>query len=77
MTERAAPSVDGLVIGILGGTGDHGRGLAFRFARAGHPVIIGSRLQERARTVASLLGHNVQGMANRDTAVRSRPSPRT
>jgi hypothetical protein len=28
MTERAAPSVDGLVIGILGGTGDQGRGLA-------------------------------------------------
>ena len=27
MTEREAPSVDGLVIGILGGTGDQGRGL--------------------------------------------------
>ena len=68
MTEREAPSVDGLVIGILGGTGDQGRGLAFRFARAGHPVIIGSRSEERARTVASLLGHHVQGMANRDAA---------
>ena len=68
MTEREAPSVDGLVIGILGGTGDQGRGLAFRFARAGHPVIIGSRSQERARTVAGLLGHHVQGMANRDAA---------
>jgi 8-hydroxy-5-deazaflavin:NADPH oxidoreductase len=68
MTEQAAPAVDGLVIGILGGTGDQGRGLAFRFARAGHPVIIGSRVQERAGTVASLLGHNVQGMANRDAA---------
>lgn len=68
MTERETPSVDGLVIGILGGTGDQGRGLAFRFARAGHPVIIGSRSEERARTVASLLGHHVQGMANRDAA---------
>ena len=68
MTEREAPSVDGLVIGILGGTGDQGRGLAFRFARAGHPVIIGSRSQERARTVAGLVGHHVQGMANRDAA---------
>ncbi len=68
MTEREAPSVDGLVIGILGGTGDQGRGLAFRFARAGHPVIIGSRSEERARSVASLLGHHVQGMANRDAA---------
>jgi 8-hydroxy-5-deazaflavin:NADPH oxidoreductase len=27
MTERAAPSVDGLVIGILGGTGDQGSGV--------------------------------------------------
>ena len=69
MTEREAPSVDGLVIGILGGTGDQGRGLAFRFARAGHPVIIGSRSPERARTVASLLGHHVQGMVNRDAAL--------
>ena len=68
MTEREAPSVDGLVIGILGGTGDQGRGLAFRFARAGHPVIIGSRNEERAQSVASLLGHHVQGMANRDAA---------
>ena len=68
MTEREAPSVDGLVIGILGGTGDQGRGLAFRFARAGHPVIIGSRAPERARMVADLLGHHVQGMANRDAA---------
>jgi len=68
MTERAAPSVDGLVIGILGGTGDQGRGLAFRFARAGHPVIIGSRTPERARMVAGLLGHHARGMANRDAA---------
>jgi NADPH-dependent F420 reductase len=68
MTEREAPSVDGLVIGILGGTGDQGRGLAFRFARAGHPVIIGSRNEERAQSVASLLGHHVHGMANRDAA---------
>ena len=68
MTEREAPSVDGLAIGILGGTGDQGRGLAFRFARAGHPVIIGSRTPERAGTVADLLGHQVRGMANRDAA---------
>ena len=52
MTERETPSVDGLVIGILGGTGDQGRGLARRFALAGHPVIIGSRSQERAHAAA-------------------------
>ena len=68
MTEHAAPSVHGLVIGILGGTGDQGRGLAFRFARAGHPVIIGSRRAERAAHAASELGHGVQGMANREAA---------
>ena len=33
MTEREVPSVHGLVIGVLGGTGDQGRGLALRFAR--------------------------------------------
>jgi 8-hydroxy-5-deazaflavin:NADPH oxidoreductase len=68
MTEREAPSVHGLVIGILGGTGDQGRGLAFRFARAGHPVIIGSRSAERARAAAVEIGNHVRGMANRDAA---------
>ena len=56
MTERETPSVDGLVIGILGGTGDQGRGLARRFALAGHPVIIGSRSAERAATPPSSSG---------------------
>ena len=55
--------------------GDQGRGLAFRFARAGHSVIIGSRSEERARTVASLLGHHVQGMANRDAALLLEKDP--
>ena len=68
MTVREVPSVHGLVIGILGGTGDQGRGLALRFARAGHPVIIGSRSAERARAAAGDIGYNVQGMANRDAA---------
>jgi 8-hydroxy-5-deazaflavin:NADPH oxidoreductase len=68
MTERETPSVDGLVIGILGGTGDQGRGLARRFALAGHPVIIGSRSEERARAAAGEIGHDVRGLANRDAA---------
>ncbi len=72
MTEREAPSVHGLVIGILGGTGDQGRGLAFRFAKAGHPVIVGSRNEERARAAASQVGHGVQGMGNRDAARAAR-----
>ena len=68
MTEREAPSVDGLVIGILGGTGEQGRGLARRFALAGHPVIIGSRSHDRAHAVAREIGHNARGLANRDAA---------
>jgi 8-hydroxy-5-deazaflavin:NADPH oxidoreductase len=68
MTERETPSVDGLVIGILGGTGDQGRGLARRFALAGHQVIIGSRSPERAAAAAQEIGHGVQGQANADAA---------
>ena len=64
MTERENPSVDGLVIGILGGTGDQGRGLARRFALAGHQVLIGSRRAERAEGAAQQLGHGVRGLAN-------------
>jgi NADPH-dependent F420 reductase len=69
MTERETPSVDGLVIGILGGTGDQGRGLARRFALAGHQVIIGSRSSERAAAAAQEIGHGVQGLANAIAAV--------
>jgi 8-hydroxy-5-deazaflavin:NADPH oxidoreductase len=71
MTERETPSVDGLVVGILGGTGDQGRGLARRFALAGHQVIIGSRSAERASAAAQEIGHGVQGLANRDAAAQA------
>lgn len=39
-------------IGILGGTGKEGGGLAARFAFAGHTVTIGSRTPEKARATA-------------------------
>jgi NADPH-dependent F420 reductase len=68
MTRSDAPSVDGLVIAILGGTGEQGRGLARRFAMAGNPVIIGSRVHDRAHGVAREVGHGVRGLANRDAA---------
>jgi len=57
-------------IGILGGTGDQGRGLARRFALAGNPVIIGSRSAERATMAAQALGDElgIRGMANADAA---------
>jgi 8-hydroxy-5-deazaflavin:NADPH oxidoreductase len=40
-------------IAILGGTGPAGQGLAFRLARAGETVVIGSRSAERARETAA------------------------
>ena len=60
------PPLDGLIIAILGGTGEQGRGLARRFAMAGHPVIIGSRSYNRARATAQEVGHGICGLANRD-----------
>ena len=68
MSEQETPALDGLVIGILGGTGPQGRGLARRFAMAGHQVIIGSRNHDRANGVAREIGHDVRGLANRDAA---------
>ena len=35
-------------IGIIGGTGREGRGIAMRWARAGHEVVLGSRDAARA-----------------------------
>ncbi len=48
----ALPDVSGLTIGIIGGTGEQGRGLAYRFARSGQRVLVGSRSAERAVRVA-------------------------
>jgi 8-hydroxy-5-deazaflavin:NADPH oxidoreductase len=64
--DRERPDVARLVIGILGGTGAEGRGLARRFAAAGNPVIIGSRSQERAEAAAAGLGAElgIRGMGN-------------
>lgn len=62
-------------IGIVGGTGPEGRGLALRFALAGEQVVIGSRDVERGRqAAATLLSHlgagsgKVEGAANADCA---------
>ena len=41
---------DQLTIGLLGGTGPEGRGLALRLAVAGHRVLLGSRSADRARS---------------------------
>jgi len=41
----------GMQIGVLGGTGPAGRGIAARLASVGHEVVVGSRDQVRAQTV--------------------------
>jgi len=46
-----------LTIGVIGGAGKEGSGLAFRWAHAGHRVMIGSRdLQRSAQAVERLRG---------------------
>jgi hypothetical protein len=53
-----------LTIGVLGGTGPQGSGLARRFARAGLAVVLGSRDAGRAAEVAEQLGSGVRGSDN-------------
>jgi NADPH-dependent F420 reductase len=65
------PDVSGYVVGVLGGTGPQGKGLAYRLARSGQKVIIGSRAAERAQAAAGELGHGVEGAGNAETARRS------
>jgi NADPH-dependent F420 reductase len=67
------PPVMSRVIAILGGTGSEGSGLAFRFAKAGARVIIGSRSAEKAceaaERIAEIAGAaDVAGMENADAA---------
>ncbi|MFC4585043.1 NADPH-dependent F420 reductase [Sphaerisporangium corydalis] len=65
--------VGGLSIGILGGTGDQGKGLARRFALAGHQVLIGSRDATRAQEAADGLGAGlpVRGAENARVATEA------
>jgi NADPH-dependent F420 reductase len=56
-------------IGILGGTGNLGHGLAVRFCAAGYDVIIGSRDPQRGAETARRLGLvNARGAGNADAA---------
>jgi NADPH-dependent F420 reductase len=64
-------------IAILGGTGDQGLGLALRFAKAGRPVVIGSRQRDRAETAAkevsaAVPGADVSGCENPQACQRAR-----
>ncbi|MFC7504110.1 NADPH-dependent F420 reductase [Nocardioides sp. GCM10030258] len=46
---------------MIGGTGPQGKGLAFRFAAAGHAVAIGSRDFERAQVAADEIASRLDG----------------
>ena len=63
-------------VGIIGGTGDQGLGLALRLARAGEEIIIGSRDVKKAENAVSLVKnmlnddevHKIKGTTNQDAA---------
>jgi NADPH-dependent F420 reductase len=70
--------VAGEAIPIIGGTGALGYGLALRWARAGHAVVIGSRSEERAAETARRLSDavpdaEIEGLPN-DLAARQGPT---
>jgi len=57
-------------IAIIGGTGKEGKGLAYRWVQAGHHIIIGSRIIEKAQKTVDELkiilpeSTNIEGMEN-------------
>ncbi len=63
-----------LTIAVLGGTGKEGKGLAYRWAKAGYKVLIGSRAAEKAQIAASevyeMLEHSaaIEGLDNLSAA---------
>jgi 8-hydroxy-5-deazaflavin:NADPH oxidoreductase len=69
ISQETAEEAARLTVGILGGTGDEGRGLARRLAMSGNRVIIGSRNAERAGAAAAALGSpRVSGAVNEEAA---------
>ena len=57
-------------IAILGGTGDLGTGLAIRWSRAGHEIVIGSRTLEKAKAAVA----NLQAISP-ETSARAMENP--
>lgn len=54
-------------VGILGGTGPAGRGVAVRWASAGHDIVIGSRDADRAGEAAQTLNPRGSGVISGGT----------
>ncbi len=55
-------------LAILGGSGALGSGLARRWAKAGYPVVLGSRDATKAVEAAASFGHGITGMDNEAAA---------
>src|SRR5260370_2439328 len=55
-------------IGILGGTGPEGSGMAYGWARAGEHIVIGSRDAQRAAETAAQLRARIGGTPQIDGA---------
>src|ERR1044072_7833930 len=66
-------NINELRVGLMGGTGEEGRGLALRWAMAGAQVVIGSRTIERAKAAADELNELIKsapiGYAENQTAI--------
>jgi NADPH-dependent F420 reductase len=58
-------------IAIVGGTGAEGTALALRFAKAGHPVVIGSRDKSKAVKTAAELNHILENSLVSGDALKS------
>jgi NADPH-dependent F420 reductase len=63
-------------IAVIGGTGPQGKGLAYRFAKHGHRVVLGSRSADRARDTAAEISSRlpdavVSGAGNDEAADRA------
>ncbi len=54
-------------IAVIGGTGPQGKGLAYRFARHGHEVVLGSRAAEKAESVAGEIRERLAADAREGT----------
>jgi len=67
---------DNFTIAIIGGTGREGKGLAYRWAKAGHSILIGSRSIDKAKYAAEELktlvsNSSIIGFENIDAAERA------
>ncbi len=66
-----------VTIAVLGGTGKEGKGLAYRWAKAGYKVLIGSRMPEKAQAAAAEVSEmldrkaSIEGLDNQSAAQKA------